>query len=208
MADCAVGPIRDSLGVRFLNRHLEMTVEDYKVARLLELLNSSWLGGINSFTALMAAVLIGNVYAVTQTCAWLNWSCHRLIGAMKKQIRKNYEKLQRQRPVHTRDFDDLLAEDNKEWLDPPLKRFARRICPNQSILKAVWQLQDKHWMTINIKEELYYIQYQCVQHLRGVHQWVRPISHFIKRRHDGKIRQDACTGWGMGGGSGPLTYWW
>ena len=28
MANRAVGPIRDSLGVRFLNRHLEMTVED------------------------------------------------------------------------------------------------------------------------------------------------------------------------------------
>ena len=127
---------------------------------------------------------------------------------MKKQIRKNYEKLKKKRPIHTKDFNELLAEDDKEWLDPPLKRFARRLCPNQSILKAVWQLQDKSWMTIDIKEELYYIRSQCVQHLRGVHRWVRPISHFIKRRHDGKIRQDACTGWGMGGGSGPLTYWW
>ena len=164
------------------------------MARLLELLNSSWLGAIKGFTALMSAVLIGNVYAVTQTCSWLNWSCHHLIGAMKKQIRKNYEKLQHQPPVHTRDFDDLLAEDDEEWLDPPLKSFARRICLNQSILKAVWQLQDKHWMTINIKEEFCYIKTQCVQHLNSNHRWVRPISHFIKQRHDGKIRQDACTG--------------
>ena len=49
MADRAVGPIRDSLGVKFLNRNLEITVENYKVERLLELLNSAWLGNINSF---------------------------------------------------------------------------------------------------------------------------------------------------------------
>ena len=69
MDDRAVGPIRDSLGVRFLNRHLEMMVGNYKVERLLELLNSAWLGDIKSITALAAAVLIGNVYTVTQTCA-------------------------------------------------------------------------------------------------------------------------------------------
>ena len=66
MIDRTVGPIRDSLGFRFLNRHLEMTIKDYKVARLLELLNSAWLGDIKGFTALMAAVLIGNMYTVTK----------------------------------------------------------------------------------------------------------------------------------------------
>lgn len=72
MADRAVGPIRDSLGGRFLNRMLEITVEDYKVERLLKLLNSAWLGAIKCFTALATAILIGNIYAVTLTCAWLN----------------------------------------------------------------------------------------------------------------------------------------
>ena len=72
MADRVVGPIRDSLGVRFLNRKLEITVEENKVERLLELLNSAWLGDIKGFTALVAAILIGNIYAVTLTCAWLN----------------------------------------------------------------------------------------------------------------------------------------
>ena len=113
MADCAVGPIRDSLGVQFLNRNSEMTVENYKVERLLELLNSAWLGDIKCFTALVAAVLIGNMYAVTQTCAWLNWSCHHKIGAMKQQIRKNYELLMRRHPVHTKDFGELFAEIDK-----------------------------------------------------------------------------------------------
>ena len=101
-------------------------------------------------------------------------------------------------PVHTKDFDELFAEIDEQWLNPPYKRYARRICPNQLILKAVWQLQDKHWITKDIKEELLYMRIQCVQHLDGVHCWVRPISHFIKREHDGKIRQDASTDWGMG----------
>ena len=208
MADRAVGPIRDSLGVQFLNRKLEITVEDYKVEWLLELLNSAWLGNIKGSTALVAAVLIGNIYAVTLTCAWLNWSCHHLIGAMKRQIRKNYESLRRQRPVHTKDIEKLFAEIDKQCLDPPFKRFARNICHSQSILKAVWQLQDKHWMTKDIKEELLYMKTQCLQHINGIHRWVRPISHFIKRKHEGKIRQDVSTDWGMGGGLGMLTYWW
>ena len=91
------------------------------MARLLELLNSAWLGDIKGFTALMAAVLIGNVYAVTQMCAWLNWSCHHIIGAMKNQIKKIMKKLQRRHPVHTKDLDELFAEADEEWLDPPLK---------------------------------------------------------------------------------------
>ena len=61
MADCEVGPIWDSLGVRFLNRKLEMTVKDYKMERLLELLNTAWGSGVKGFTAFMIVVLIGNV---------------------------------------------------------------------------------------------------------------------------------------------------
>ena len=114
MANRAVGPIRDSLGVQFLNRKLELTVGDYKVERLLELLNSAWLGDIKGFTALASAVLISNIYAVTLTCAWLNWSCHHLISAMKQQICKNYKSLRQRQPVHTKDFDELFAETDKQ----------------------------------------------------------------------------------------------
>ena len=144
MADRAVGPIRDSLGVQSLNRKLEITVEDYKVERLLELLNSAWLSNIKGFTALAAAVLIGNIYTVTLTCAWLNWSCYHLIGTMKRQIRKNNESLRRQCPINTKEFDKLFTETDEQWLDIPSKRFARKTFHNQLILKAVWQLQDKH----------------------------------------------------------------
>ena len=42
MVDRAVGPDYLSLGVEFLNCHLEMTVADYKVERLLELLNTEY----------------------------------------------------------------------------------------------------------------------------------------------------------------------
>ena len=127
---------------------------------------------------------------------------------MKQQIRKNYESLRQRLPVHTKDFDKLFAETDKQWLDPPFRRFARKISHNQSILQAVWQLQDKHWMTKDIKEELLYLKTQYLQHINGIHPWVRPISHFIKHKHEGKIRQDASTDWGMGGGLGTLTYWW
>ena len=71
MVGRAVGPVRLSLGVEFLNKDLGMTVDDYKVERLLCLLNTEWSRGRKSFQALPAAVLIGNVYAATLTCAWL-----------------------------------------------------------------------------------------------------------------------------------------
>ena len=64
----AVEPVRLSLGVEFLNKDLGMTVDDYKVARLLCLLNTEWSRGRRSFQALPAAVLIGNVFAATLTC--------------------------------------------------------------------------------------------------------------------------------------------
>ena len=67
IANIAVGPDILSLGVEFLNRHLEMTVDDYKVECLLELLNTEWSAGKKSFTVLTEAVLIGNVYAATLT---------------------------------------------------------------------------------------------------------------------------------------------
>ena len=90
MVGRAVGPVRLSLGVEFLNKGLGMTVDDYKVARLLCLLNTELSTGRKCFQALPAAVLIGNVYAATLTCTWLRWSLHQLIGAMKELIKRNY----------------------------------------------------------------------------------------------------------------------
>ena len=124
MADRAVGLDRLSLGVEFLNCHLEMTVDDYKVERLLELLNTEWSAERKSFTVLTAAVHIRDVYAATLTCTWLRWSLHQLIGATKVLIRANYHQL-----AQTRHFDDLHTECNKQWLDPPTKSFARHNLP-------------------------------------------------------------------------------
>ena len=59
-------------------------MEDYKVERLLELLNTAWGGDVKDFIALQATVLIGSIYTVALTCAWLNWSCHHLISAMER----------------------------------------------------------------------------------------------------------------------------
>ena len=90
MADRVVGPNRLSLGVKFLNYHLEMTVNNNQVEQLLELLNTGWSSGRTGFTALAAAVLIGNIYADTLTCTWLSWTLYQLIAAMKVLIRTNY----------------------------------------------------------------------------------------------------------------------
>ena len=49
MVGRAVGPVRLSLGVEFLNKDLGMTVNDYKVARLLYLLNTEWSRGRKRF---------------------------------------------------------------------------------------------------------------------------------------------------------------
>ena len=49
MVDRAVGPVRLSLGVEFLNKDLGMTIDDYKVERLLYLLNTKWSRGRRCF---------------------------------------------------------------------------------------------------------------------------------------------------------------
>ena len=95
MVGRAVGPVCLSLGVEFLNKDLGMIVADYKVERLLCLLNTEWSRGRKSFQVLPAAVLIGNVYAATLTFMWLRWSLHQLIEAMKELIKRNYHQLAR-----------------------------------------------------------------------------------------------------------------
>ena len=90
MVGRAVGLVRFSLGVEFLNRDLSMTVVDYKVGCLLKLLDTEWGSGRRNFQTLPAAVLIGNVYAATLMCLWLRWSLHHLIDAMKELIKRNY----------------------------------------------------------------------------------------------------------------------
>ena len=67
-----------------------MTVDNYKIECLLELLNTDLSKRKRSFTALAAVVLISNVYAAPLKCTWLWWLLHQLIGAMKKLIKCNY----------------------------------------------------------------------------------------------------------------------
>ena len=128
MVGQAVGPVRLGLGVEFLDKDLGMTVDNYKVARLLCLLNTEWSRGRKRFQALPAAVLIGNVFAATLTCAWLRWSLYQLIGAMKDLIKPNYNRL-----VRTSHFTELFTKKDEQWLNPKAKCFARRLCPNPSI---------------------------------------------------------------------------
>ena len=162
----AVGPVCLSLGVKFLNKDLGMTVDDYKAARLLCLLNTEWSRGRKRSQALLAAVLIGNVFAVTLTCAWLWWSLHQLIGVVNDLIKRNYNSLAR-----TSHFAELFAKKDEQWLNPKAKSFARRLYPNPSILKAVWQCKFDHWLTIPIHKELNYLQTQCIEHLNGTKHW-------------------------------------
>ena len=37
---------------------------------------------------------------------------------------------------------------------------------------------------------------------------MHPLSQYIDHSPDARIRQDASTSLGMGGGSGKLQYWW
>ena len=171
MVDRAVGPDRLSLGVEFLNYNLEMTIDDYKVERLLELLNTEWSSGRKSFTVLAAAVLIGNVYAATLMYTWLCWTLHQLITAIKVLIRANYYQL-----AQTKHFDKLHAESTEQWLNPPTKCFARCICPNRSIMKSMWQCSTTHFITKVIHAELSYIYIQCVEHIKRTQRWVQPFS--------------------------------
>ena len=62
MTNREIGLIQDSLGVKLLNRNLEIMAKDYKVETLLELLNTVWNSGNKGSTALIAPVLIGNVF--------------------------------------------------------------------------------------------------------------------------------------------------
>ena len=124
--------------------------------------------------ALAAAVLIGNVYVATLTCTWLRWTLHQLIAAMKVLIRTNYYQLAR-----TKHYDKLHAEWDEQWIDPPSKCFACRICPNLSIMKAVWRCSTTHFITKAIHMELRYIRVHCVEHLKRTHRWVRPLSQYI-----------------------------
>ena len=140
--DKAVGPERLSLGVEFLNRNLEMTVANYKMAHLLELLNTEWNIGLKCFTAIIAAILIGNMYAATITCSWIRWLLHHLIHAIKTLIYSNYH-----RQVRTCHFNEHFEERDKQWLDRKTKSFAFRLCTNRSILKAVRRCQFTHWIT-------------------------------------------------------------
>ena len=103
--------------------------------------------------ALAAAVLIGNIYAATLTCTWLRWTLHQLITAMKVLIRTNYYRF-----ACTKHYNEVHAEWDELWLDPPSKCFALCICPNLSIMKAVWRCSSTHFITKAIHTELKYIR--------------------------------------------------
>ena len=98
MVGRSVEPVWLTLGVEFLNWDLSITVDGYKVVWLLELLNTEWSRGRRSFEALLAVVLIDNVYTVALTCSWLQWSLHKLIGATKELFKRSYHRLTR--PLH------------------------------------------------------------------------------------------------------------
>ena len=203
MVDRPVGPSRVSLGIKFKTNRLVLSIEDYKVERVLEILRTTWSKNRKAFTAIQAAVLIGNIVACTQVCPWLRWSLHHLVEALKNLLRANSKRLQR-----SPDFQQILAEDDEGWLDPPTKIYARFICFNRSFMRAIWRCNARTFISKAIREEVDFVKEQGKEHLSGKKLWERPISHVVDRRADGHIRQDACTSWGMGGGSADLGYWW
>ena len=203
MGERPVGPYRVSLGTDFINTRLSIGQQDHKVERLKELIESSWNKGIKRFLPIAAAKLIGNVINAAQHANWLRWSLHHIIHEMKTLLRKIHYRLAR-----SKHFQSLLGEKDEGWLDPNTKKFAKRIFHNRSITSLVWRQKVHAFITNNIREEIQYLLEQCKEHLNGTKRWERQLSHIVKRVLDGRIRQDACTSWGMGGYSADLGFWW
>ena len=153
MVDRPVGPMRVSLGIKFKTPRLVISIEDYKVQRFLELLQSTWAEKRKSFTAIDAAILKGNAVACTQVCPWLRWSLHHLVEALKSLLQRNAKRLQ-----HSADFQQLLAEDDEGWLDPPTTVFARFVCFNRSFMRAIWRCKTKTYISRPIREEVLFVR--------------------------------------------------
>ena len=68
MVDRAIGTNLVALGILFLTKTLEISVEDYKVQRLLAITQDVWTTKRMHFTAIDATRLIGNVITCAQVC--------------------------------------------------------------------------------------------------------------------------------------------
>ena len=203
MVDRAIGVQRIALGILFLTTTLELTLENYKVLRLLHIIRDVWARKRKGFTAIDAARLIGNVIACVQVCPWLQWCLHHLMEELKTLLRTNAKRLQRK--VHYR---DLFAEKDEKWLDPKGKSYARYILLNRSYMNEIWNCDSTTFFSIGVREEVDYIETACTEHLSGEFPWRKPISHIVDRAPDAKMRQDASTKWGAGGYCAELNYWW
>jgi hypothetical protein len=203
MEDRPVAPQRVALGALIDTSTLTVSLEDYKVERLVAILNDTWNRQRKMFTVIDAAVLVGNVIAASFFCGWLRWSMHHLMEALKEQLKKNGKRLAR-----TRHFEELLQEPDEAWLDPSSRSFARIRCLNSAFARAVWRDKARTAITRAMYEEIDFLRTQATEHLSGHHRWRRPISHLIPREWDAQLRQDASTTWGAGGFSSALSFWW
>ena len=203
MVDRAICIKRVALGILFLTKTLELTIEDYKVQRLLDIIQDVWALKRKSFTAIDAARLIGNVISCVQVCPWMQWCLHHLMEELKNLLRTNAKRLQRKHH-----FKELLQEKDEKWLDPKRKSYAKYILLNRSFMNAVWHCGETTYMSQGIREEVAYIKLQCKEHLRKTFVWKRPISHIVQRHPDAWMRQDASTKWGAGGYCAALNFWW
>ena len=91
--DRPIGPFRVSLGIKFKTNRLVLSIENYKVKQVLEILRTTCSKNRKSFTAIKAAVFIGNIVACTHVCPWLRWSLHHLVEALKNLLRANSKRL-------------------------------------------------------------------------------------------------------------------
>ena len=77
-----------------------------------------------------------------------------------------------------------------------------------SILKKTGRGSFLHWSaSARTKSHCQLLSWLVGQeHLSGCRRWSCPISHLVEL--DGTITQDASTGYGMGGYSAQLEFWW
>jgi hypothetical protein len=89
MEDRPVAPQCVALGALIDTSMLTVSLEDYKVKRLVAILNDTWNRQRKMLRVIDAAVLVGNMIAASFFCGWLRWSMHHLMEALKEQLKKN-----------------------------------------------------------------------------------------------------------------------
>ena len=145
---------------------MTITIESYKVERLLSILQDTWADKRRGFTCLDAARLLGNLISVVPVCPWLQWSLLNLMHEFIKLLRTNHKRLAR-----SADFKALLAERDESWMDPKSAKFTKLRLLNRTYAQQVWRDKSTTWISKCVREEIHFLKRQCTEFLDGTYPW-------------------------------------